>query len=101
MIKVLHHKKSVAVEPFPPVSATPQVSSGFALASADKSTLVPLKVVFRSELEFDTLKAGATVYTLSSESSHAFAKEVYDLNGKKFILLPADRVVLYEGPKED
>jgi hypothetical protein len=99
MVKVLNSRKSVAVEPFAPISSTPQVTGGFALASADKSTLVPLKVAFDSE--YECLEEKGTVYVLASEASHAFAKEVYQLGSKKFILLPVDRVVLYESPSKD
>lgn len=101
MIKTIGSRKVVAVEPFPDAPSAPQVSGGFALASADKSTLVPLRVACVSSTEYDYIEKGSTVYTLASEASNAFAKEIYQLGSEKFILLPIDRIVLYETPARD
>lgn len=86
--------KRVATEPFPAGPQGPQIVGGFAVA-ASKNALVPLKVAFDSWTTSDKVIEGTTVYVTSDAADQPFAKVVYELDGKKFILLPEERVVLY------
>lgn len=91
---VLANKK-IAVEPFSSAPSGPQIVGGFAVV-ASKNSLVPLKVVFDSWSSVDKLSRGSKVYTTSDTADQPFAKVVYEMNGEKFILVPEERIILYE-----
>lgn len=87
--------KQVAVEPFKTRANQVKVQSGFA-ESATRDGLLPLKVVFSS---MDTtipysIDEGKTVWVRAELSIQALAKRVYEIDGKSFILIPLEQVVL-------
>jgi hypothetical protein len=86
-------KGKVAVEPFPDMSVktTAQGAGSVKVARIEtKVALVPLKVVWHSEdgRFFPT----NTVYVKGSHFTQPWAKEVHEIDGEKFILIP-DSVV--------
>lgn len=93
--------KKVAVEPFQVKGVEVKVSSGFGTVS-QKTELTPLKVIFpneatdRPDSDKLVLYPGNTVYVRGEASAHQWAKEVFELNGKKFIMLPEDMIVLVD-----
>ena len=90
-------KQHVALEPFPQAEG-PQtkIVAGFAVAQ-DKSSLVPLKVVIPSDFGHIVAQEGDVVYVTADTADTPFAKRVLDFEGKKFILVPSDRCVVYKG----
>lgn len=93
--------KKVPVEPFTVKGVEVKVSSGFGTVS-QKTDLTALKVVFPNEasgkpdLEHLALYPGDTVYVRGEMSAHQWAKEVFELHGKKFILMPEEFVLMVE-----
>lgn len=93
--------KKVAVEPFPVKGVEVKVSSGFGTVS-QKTDLTGLKVIFpneaadRPDLDRLVLNPGNTVYVRGEASAHQWAKEVFELHGKKFIMLPEEFILLVD-----
>lgn len=81
--------KKIAVEPFPAVDAKPNVVGGRVVI---KSDLVPLKTVFGSS---SGIEAERTVYVRGDLRGHQLAKDIFELEGKKFILIDETMVVGY------
>lgn len=94
----------VAVEPFPDTHVKTDLIGpgkfGVAKINNTRAELIRLKVVFRScfstkvsqiILNPDTASYGG-IYVRASDYSLPWAKDVFELEGKKFILVPADRV---------
>ncbi len=90
--------KSVAVKPFEVTSAQAKVSHGIAVMS----TRLELK---KLEVMFDNhemgLQAGDSVWIHSDVvSKHAWAKQVYEANGRSFILAPSEFILVIEANPE-
>ena len=90
----------IGVEPFKSVYVELEHKQGFTMAK-QKVQLTKLKVVIG---DVDTLRApskdnghyvpGDIVYVLGELQVHKWAKEVYEVDGKKFILMPTEFVLL-------
>lgn len=80
----------VALEPFSGDEVAPKIVKGVLQNNAG-STLTQLKVVFESGKFFP----GDTVHirTILSKNS-TFGREIFEVEGKKFILVPTKEVVL-------
>lgn len=82
--------KKVAVEPFPVVEKRAEIKGGV-LAPINQSALTGLKVVFPSS----TYEVGATVYVRTKlQTGSTYAREIFEVNGTKFILIPEEEVIL-------
>ncbi len=77
--------KVLALEPFPTMSIEKDTRSGFTTIR-QKATLTGLRVVFPSE--DNRFLAGDTVFVMADNYAQPFAKNVYEQEGKKFILCP-------------
>jgi hypothetical protein len=88
--------KMVATEPFPTNSVKIQERKGFA-GIEQKVGLTPLRLVAtpKSERLPDWLAPGDIVWVKGDLCAAAFAKEVLELEGEKFVLIPDDRVIAY------
>lgn len=84
---------TVAVEPFPTNQVEKEVRNGFALVK-QKHALQPLKVVFGDNERYTP---GRVVWVRADQCIANWAKEVFEIDSKKFILLPKDQVVLVGG----
>lgn len=83
--------KQVAVEPFPP-AAKAEVKGGV-VVPMNRSNLTGLRVVFDS----GAYQVGWQVFVRSSLSySTTYGKEVFEVEGQKFILIPEDQVILLD-----
>jgi hypothetical protein len=84
--------KRVAVEPFPAEVKQTTVKNGV-LAPMTESSLVKLKVVFGS----DEYPEGYSIYVRRTVAQKTtYGQEVFEAEGKRFILLPEAEVVLVE-----
>lgn len=95
--------KKVAVEPFPSTSIETKNRAGFTTV-IQKTELIPLKVVFSSLTPQGLgVDPGHVVYVKGETTQHQWAKEVFELDGKKFIFIPEESVVLvdFNPPKKD
>ena len=91
MIEV--YSRYVATETFPAQHITGSVKGGLALMD-QKFTLTKLRVVFgSSELK---LTDQDSVYVTSDQYAQVWAKKIYELGGKSFVLVPVDSIVLTE-----
>jgi len=87
---------NVATEPFPTLSLeTTTKGSGFQVISQSQA-LVPLKVVYAAldlngQIHYNQLDI---VYVTAQDKTADWAKRIIELEGKRFILVPNDRVVL-------
>lgn len=88
----LLQKNHVALEPFPEKPSGPSVIAGFALAKG-KSALVKAKVACECWTDVATLLAGDEVWVTSDASENKYP--VYELDGKKFIVVPQEQIILY------
>lgn len=93
----------VAAEPFPDTHVKTNLVGegkfGVAKINNTKTELVKLKVVVDSGIKGPTnelvyLTPDEVVYVRASDYVLPWAKDVFELDGKKFILVPADRVEL-------
>lgn len=86
----------VAVEPFPSQSVEKAYVGRLALAS-QKLALQALKVVLPYNSKYEV---GSTVYVKGDLYVQAWAKEVHEIDGHKFILLPEQYIQLVktDGP---
>lgn len=83
--------KRVAVEPFPPVTKA-EVKGGV-IVPMNQSNLTGLRVVFGSA----SFGEGWLLYVRSKlQSTTNYAKEVLEADGRKFILIPEEDVVLVD-----
>ncbi|NBT57434.1 hypothetical protein EBT16_01495 [bacterium] len=90
--------ENLAVEPFPTNQVEKEVKNGLAFVK-QKSSLQPLKVVF-SDFSKTEYAVGYTVYVRADQCVSTWAKDVFELNGKKFILVPKNQVILVEKDNE-
>lgn len=96
---ILSTNENVAVEPFPTNQVEKEVRNGLAVIK-QKSSLQPLRVVFPDFLG-DEYPTGSTVYVRADQCVATWAKDVFELNGKKFILVPKNQVILVEKDNEE
>lgn len=84
--------KRVAVEPFPTTERKAEVRGGV-LQPMNQSALTGLKVVFPTT----ALGEGFLVYVRTRlATSSTYAKEVFEVEGRKFILIPEEEIVLVD-----
>lgn len=85
----------VAVEPFPATSKT-EVRGGV-LQPMNQSSLISLFVVFDGNAKDGPLSPGDKVH-VRSKLAHTttYAKDVFEIEGKKFILIPEEEVLVVE-----
>lgn len=84
--------KRVAIEPFPVTEKKAAVQGGV-LKPMDQSALTGLKVVFGSP----SFPEGVTVYVRSKlATGSTYAREVFEAEGRRFILVPEEEVVLLD-----
>lgn len=81
---------TVAVEPFPKSSEPTQVTKSGFTRDTRKCTLAALKVVFGNE----HFPVGSTVYVRADQQVQQWAKDVYELDGHPFILIPKTAVLI-------
>lgn len=81
---------TIAVEPFPSSQAEKEVRNGIAMVK-QKHTLQQLKVVFGDNEKYSP---GRVVWVRADQCIANWAKEVFEVESKKFILLPKDQIVL-------
>lgn len=81
--------KKIAAEPFKPVTTTSKVVNGIAMLET-KLTLIGLKVVFGGDLAPE----GSTIYVMADSANAKWAKEKYTVEGKEFVLVPEEYVLL-------
>lgn len=81
--------KRVACTPFEKTSIEVANPRGFAVVK-QKQGLSQLEVVFESE---DGFHSGNKVVVFGSSCASAWAKEVYEIAGKKFVLVPVGEIV--------
>lgn len=82
--------KRVACAPFERTSIEVANPRGFAVVK-QKQELTQLKVVFDTDDE--TFHVGDRIAVFGSSCAAAWAKEVYEIGGKKFILVPVGEIV--------
>jgi hypothetical protein len=80
----------VAVEPFPKSEAPTQVTKSGFTRDTRKGTLIPLRVVFGTT----DFPENSTVYVKSDNAIHPWAKEVFELEGKTFVIIPKTAILL-------
>lgn len=84
--------KKIAIEPFPAGQAKAEVRGGV-LAPINQAALTPLRVIFGS----DIVDAESVVYVRSNlPFTTSYGKEIFEAEGKKFILVPETDVVLID-----
>lgn len=81
--------KRVACTPFERTSIEVANTRGFAVVK-QKQGLSQLEVVFESE---DGFHPGNKVAVFGSSCAAAWAKEVFEIGGKKFVLVPVGEIV--------
>lgn len=85
--------KSVALEPFPTLAVEKQIKGGFATAK-QKEALYGLKVVFGDEE--GNYQPGMTCYVRGEHTPHDWVRKIYEVDGKKFIIVPTMFVAIVE-----
>lgn len=84
--------KRVALEPFPAATKKAEVKGGV-LVPLNQAALTGLRVVFSS----DGYNEGQVAYVRSGlPQTTSYAKQVYEVAERKFILVPEDEVLLLE-----
>ena len=87
----------IAVTPFETTSTKIDVKGGL-VTIKQRTELTRLVVVFAQDNE--KYPPGYVIWVKGDSCKHQFAKEVFNLNGKDFILIPAETVVLAEPPTQ-
>lgn len=87
--------KLVATEPFTENTPRPNDPTG-AFVTTQRSNLIPLNVVFSCWCNDFVLNPGDRVFVEGEQISSPWAKKVFEVDGKKIILVPIDRVVMLE-----
>lgn len=82
----------VAVEPFPKTDAPVQVAKSGFVRDIRRGSLVGLKVIHGN----NDFPVGAILYTKSENAIQPWAKDVLELNGVSFIMIPKTAVLLRE-----
>lgn len=87
--------KKIAVEPFPTTETKSEVISGRVVIK-QRNELTALKVVFETDVDEEPcLDPGDVVYVRGDLCKHQLAKEIFEMDGKQFILIDASTVVGY------
>lgn len=81
----------VALEPFPENVVVKEVKGGMIMPK-QKGTLTKLRVVYGG----NGFTAGDSVYLRSELFAALWAKEIFEVEGQRFILAPKDQVVLVD-----
>ena len=86
--------KKVAVTPFETHSITIEVKNGLPVIK-QKQELTKLTVVFGTDASLNELwlHEGDTVWVRGDAMKHQYAREVFEQDGKPFILLPLEMIV--------
>jgi hypothetical protein len=94
--------KKIACVPPEAISVKIKQKNGLALAE-QRIALFPLTVVYPSKFSDDVLMPGTVVFVRGEVlMSHAWAKEVYEIEGVKFVLVPEDLIwAIYEKPQSE
>lgn len=93
---MVSQNKKIAVTPFETTQTQVSVTGGLARVQ-QKAELTKLTIVFQGEGYFP----GDTVWVKGELCKHGFANEVYEIDGKKFVMIPAEFVLLAAaGPAE-
>jgi hypothetical protein len=71
-------------------------SSGFGTVEHRDGGLMALKAVFGSKSEGDLEAYDVTVFLAEQDKQQPWAAQVYKLNGKEFILVPEERILLMD-----
>jgi sporulation protein YlmC with PRC-barrel domain len=92
--------KKVACKPFEKTSIEKEIKGGFAMVKQSVS-VASLEVVFDFILNTETdtdfiVEEGDSVYVKGDMSAAVWAKEVLEIDSKKFILVPWDCVIAIE-----
>ena len=87
------YNNEIAVEPFVNTALEGKNLGGFAVI-AQRVELYPVKVVFGNE----RIPDGSTVWVIGDATKHPFAKNIFEIKGKKFIMLPESFIKLVENP---
>jgi hypothetical protein len=95
-VKTYEQNKKIACEPFPSTVVEKEIKNGMVIAK-QKNTLQKLKVVFDS----GSLLVGSFIWVKSEMFQAFWAKEIYEINEIKFILVPEEQVVLVEKVRAD
>ena len=82
--------KKVACTPFPSNDIKIEVKGGLPLIR-QKNELSQLTVVLDSDCG---LTAGEEVWVRGDACKHQYAKEVYEIDGKTFILIPVEMILI-------
>jgi len=82
----------IACTPFEVKSAKTKVVNGFGTVE-NRDGLAALKVVFNSLITAGPLEPGDTVY-VRADGFLTYGKDEFEVDGKKFILVPEDKVIL-------
>lgn len=89
----------VAVEPFKEMAIEKEQRGGLVMAK-QKGTLTKLRVVFNSGKEFVPesyyFPKGSSVWVRADGYALPWAKEILELDGEKFILIPVDQVLMFQ-----
>ena len=87
----------VALEPFQEMEVQKEQRGGMVVPKQNNS-LTKLKVLIDSGKQLDStyFPAGCTVWVRADTFRAPWAKEVYELEGQKFILAPIDQVLLVQ-----
>jgi len=80
----------VACTPFESTSIKVGVKSGVPFIEQKKG-LTQLKVVFEDDCE--DFSPGDTVWVRGDAMAHPYAKEVFEVDGKQFILIPRNMIL--------
>lgn len=81
--------KHIAVEPFPSQSLEKEIKGGV-LVLKQKGSLQQLRVIFGNE----DYAIGQAVYLRSERYTATWAKEVFEVEGVRFIVIPETEVLL-------
>lgn len=84
------YNKFIATEPWPEDEQKPKAvaTSGFAVVK-NKAALKGLKVMVGNNEYVE----GSTVFVRAELYTHGFAKEVFEVDGKRMILLPVEHIL--------
>ena len=87
------NEKTIALTPFPKEARALEVVNGIAKTARHK--IVELSVVFNAlGYPFPPTPVGSKVWLRASDSEAPWAKEVFTVENKEFIIVPVDRIVL-------
>lgn len=84
--------KKVACEPFPEMAVEKETRGGMVVPK-QRGALTKLRVVFGDDGDF---YCGSFIWVRSESFIQQWAKDVYELDGKRFILVPADAILLIQ-----